>query len=60
MKYAIKNNDFLKITSTTKYNNWYNKNELLTDYKYLISGKIGYTNASGQVFVSAATKNNKP
>lgn len=59
MRYAIKNNNFLKITSTTKYNNWYNKNELLSDYKYLISGKIGYTKASGQVFVSAATKNNK-
>lgn len=59
MKYAIKNKDFLEITSTKKYNNWYNKNELLTDYKYTISGKIGYTKASGQVFVSAAKKNNK-
>lgn len=59
MRYAIRNEDFLKITSTNKYNNWYNKNELLSDYKYLISGKIGYTKASGQVYVSAATKNNK-
>jgi len=59
MKYAIKNNDFLKITSTKKYKEWYNKNELLSDYKYLISGKIGYTKSSGQVYVSAAAKNNK-
>jgi D-alanyl-D-alanine carboxypeptidase len=59
MKYAIKNKEFLKITSTKKYKSWYNKNELLTDYKYLISGKIGYTKKSGQVFVSAAKKDNK-
>lgn len=63
MRYAIKNKDFLKITSTKKYkvNNyiWYNKNKLLSEYKYLISGKIGYTKASGQVFVSAAKKGNK-
>ena len=59
MKYAIKNKEFLKITSTKKYKNWYNKNELLTTYKYLISGKIGYTKKSGQVFVSAARKDNK-
>lgn len=59
MRYAIKNEEFLKITSATKYKNWYNKNDLLTEYKYLISGKIGYTKKSGQVYVSAATKNNK-
>lgn len=59
MKYAINNEEFLKITSTKKYKDWYNKNELLSDYKYLISGKIGYTQKSGQVFVSAARKNNK-
>ncbi len=63
MRYAINNKDFLKITQAKKYkvNNyiWYNKNKLLTDYKYLISGKIGYTKSSGPVFVSAARKNNK-
>ncbi len=63
MRYAIKNKEFLKITSTKKYkvNNyiWYNKNKLLSEYKYLISGKIGYTKASGQVFVSAAKKGNE-
>ena len=59
MKYAINNEEFLKISGTKKYNDWYNKNELLSDYKYLISGKIGYTMKSGPVFVSAAKKNNK-
>ena len=59
MRYAIKNQEFLKITSTKKYKNWTNKNELLYDYKYLITGKIGYTKRSGQVYVSAASKNNK-
>lgn len=63
MRYAIKNKDFINITSTKKYKVgnyiWYNKNKLLSEYKYLISGKIGYTKASGQVFVSAAKKDNK-
>lgn len=63
MRYAIKNKEFLNITRTKKYKVdnyiWYNKNKLLSDYKYLISGKIGYTKASGQVYVSAAKKNNK-
>ena len=63
MRYAINNKDFLKITQAKKYkvNNyiWYNKNKLLSEYKYLISGKIGYTKKSGQVYVSAARKNNK-
>lgn len=63
MRYAIKNKDFLRISSTPqhKVNSyiWYNKNKLLSDYKYLIAGKIGYTKASGQVFVSAACKDKK-
>lgn len=63
MRYAIKNKDFINITSTKKYKVgnyiWYNKNKLLSEYKYLISGKIGYTKASGQVYVSAAKKDNK-
>ncbi len=63
MKYAIKNKEFLKITQTKKYKVgnyiWNNKNKLLFDYKYLIAGKIGYTKASGQVFVSSARKDKK-
>ena len=35
MKYALKNKEFVKITSTKKYKNWLNKNDLLFDYKYL-------------------------
>lgn len=59
MKYAISNKTFMKITQSKKYNNWLNKNKLLTIYKYATSGKIGYTSSSGQVFVSSASKNNK-
>lgn len=59
MRYAIQNDKFIEITRTNKYKNWYNKNELLNNYKYLISGKTGYTKKSGQVYVSAASKNNK-
>jgi D-alanyl-D-alanine carboxypeptidase len=63
MRYAINNKDFINITSTYEHKAgnyiWYNKNKLLREYKYLISGKIGYTTKSGQVFVSAAKKNNK-
>ena len=63
MLYATNNSDFIKITQTKTYKVgkyiWNNKNKLLFDYKYLISGKIGYTKASGQVFVSSAIKDNK-
>ena len=59
MKYAIKNKGFLTISSTKHYKNWYNKNKLLTTYKYTIGGKIGYTESSGPVFVSASKKDNK-
>lgn len=63
MKYAIKNKDFINITRTYEHKVgnyiWYNKNKLLRDYKYLISGKIGYTTKSGQVYVSAAKKDGK-
>lgn len=63
MSYAIKNKDFLRITQAKSYKVdkyiWTNKNKLLSEYKYLISGKIGYTKASGQVYVSSARKNGK-
>lgn len=63
MKYAINNPQFMKISSASKYNydntTWYNKNELLINYKYAKSGKIGYTKKSGPVFVSFASKNGK-
>lgn len=64
---AMKNEEFKKITSTKKYTlktnfntyEWYNKNKLLTDYKYTTGGKIGYTTAARHTFVSSATKDNK-
>ncbi len=64
MKYAMKNETFRKITSTGKYvvkNSrttfiWYNKNKLLSRYKYATGGKIGYTSKSDHIFVSSATK----
>ena len=67
MKYAMKNDEFIKITSTKKYkvttnmntHIWYNKNELLSSYKYTTGGKIGYTKKSGHIFVSSASKDDK-
>mgnify|MGYP004527189479 FL=1 len=64
MAYATKNKMFMEITSIKKYTTttsvethlWYNKNKLLSQYKFSTSGKIGYTKASGHVFVSSATK----
>lgn len=63
MKYAIKNKEFIKISQMRKYKVkdyiWHNKNELLSKYKYAISGKIGFTKSSGPVFVSSAKKHGK-
>ncbi len=67
MKYALHNEEFMKISSTKKYKSetnlnthiWYNKNNLLNLYKYATGGKIGYTTKSKHVFVSSASKENK-
>ena len=67
MQYAMKNPIFVKIANTKRYklitnmntHIWYNKNQLLTTYKYATGGKIGYTKKSGHIFVSSATKNDK-
>ncbi len=64
MKYAMQNETFRTITKTRKYivnsqditYEWYNKNRLLSMYKYTTGGKIGYTTKSGHAFVSSATK----
>lgn len=64
MRYATNNDTFMEITGQTKYtvdsnierHIWYNKNKLLTLYKYATSGKIGYTTSSKHVFVSSAKK----
>lgn len=67
MMHAMKSENFRKITSTTHYKfssndrvyDWYNKNKLLTDYKYATGGKIGYTKRAKHTFVSSATKDGK-
>ena len=65
MSYCVKNNEFKKITSTKKYKlktnkntySWTNKNKLLFSYKYLVSGKTGYTKIAKRTLVTAAAKN---
>lgn len=67
MREAMENEEFRKITSTKKYSvksnfgsyEWYNKNRLLSDYKYATGGKIGYTTRARHTFVSSATKDGK-
>lgn len=67
MKKAMENETFRVITSAKKYRfqanektyEWYNKNKLLSDYKYATGGKIGYTKRAKHTFVSSATKENK-
>ena len=67
MREAMKNKYFQKLTSTKRYTtktnlntyDWYNKNKLLTDYKYATGGKIGYTMRAKHTFVSSASKDGK-
>lgn len=67
MREAMNNKYFRKITSTEKYTLrtnfntyiWYNKNKLLSKYKYATGGKIGYTKRARHTFVSSASKNGK-
>lgn len=67
MKYASKNKIFMEIsklkkysvTSTVETHLWYNKNKLLSNYKYATGGKVGYTENSGHIFVSTASKANE-
>ena len=64
--YAFHNKTYRKIVSTKKYECntgkktylWYNRNQLLFNYKYCTGGKNGYTPAAGKSLVSTATKNN--
>ncbi len=66
-RYAYKNYKiYRKITSTKKYilkkenktSIWYNRNKMLNEYKYLVSGKTGYTPKAGRTLVTVAKKNN--
>ena len=64
--YAIKNDEFKKITGTKKYKLktnintyiWNNKNKMLTLYKYSTGGKTGYTEIAKRTLVSYASKDN--
>ena len=64
--YAMKLDEYKKITSTKKYTlttnknvySWINKNKLLSIYKYTTGGKTGFTEIAKRTLVSTATKNN--
>lgn len=45
-------------TSDMKAYDWYNRNKLLTKYKYATGGKNGYTPRAGKTLVSTAFNNN--
>ena len=63
-KYAYQNNIYREIISTKKYTTksslksyiWYNRMNLLAQYKNCIGGKNGYTPAAGKSLVSLAKK----
>lgn len=65
-KYAMKNKDYKRITSTKditvkssmKTYKWFNKNKLLSSYKYCTGGKTGYTEKAKRTLVTTASKNN--
>ena len=62
MKYALSNEMFVQISSTKYYKTpvkgmWKNKNRLLFDYEYCISGKTGYTKKAKRTLVTASKKN---
>lgn len=67
MSYALKNDKFKEIIGTKrrvvkssyKTYDWYNKNKLLTDYKYTIGGKTGFTKKARRTLVTAAKKDDK-
>ena len=62
--YAYQNSIFKDIVSTKKYNTssdiksytWFNKNKLLSTYKYATGGKTGYTPSAKRVLVTSASK----
>ena len=64
MSYAIKNDTFKKIVGTKRHiaksniktYDWYNKNKLLTTYKYTTGGKTGFTEKARRTLVTSASK----
>jgi len=63
--YAMKLDEYKKITSTKKYTLttnkntyvWINKNKLLSLYKYTTGGKTGFTEIAKRTLVTTASKN---
>lgn len=65
MRYAMENDLFKKISSTTTYQSenrsyaWKNKNKLLTYYyDHCTGGKTGYTRKAGRTLITTAHKDN--
>lgn len=64
MSYAMKLDEFKKITKTKVYKlktnkntyRWTNKNKLLNKYKYTTGGKTGFTEKARRTLVTTATK----
>ena len=62
-KYAMQNSDYRRITSTKeiiikssmKTYHWFNKNKLLSIYKYCTGGKTGYTEKAKRTLVTTAS-----
>lgn len=67
MSHAIHNETLMEIMGCKhhtvqtdyKYYDWYNKNKLLSEYKYTTGGKTGYTKKAYRTLVTSATKDNK-
>ncbi|UCE02002.1 MAG: D-alanyl-D-alanine carboxypeptidase [Candidatus Latescibacterota bacterium] len=67
MRYAMRNDEFRKITATRHYRsqstrmrrNFYNKNKLLKLYEGTLGGKPGYTRAAQQTLVAAAQRSGR-
>ena len=63
--YAYKNDVYKEISKTKKWEVktnkksyvWYNRNKLLTLYKYSTGGKTGFTPKAGKTLVTTASKN---
>lgn len=65
-RYANKNETYKKIVGTKRYTcksslksyDWYNKNKLLSTYKYTTGGKTGFTEKARRTLVTTASKDN--
>lgn len=64
--YAMKNDTYKKIVGTKKYTLktnmntyvWYNKNKLLSTYKFATGGKTGFTDKARRTLVTTASRDN--